>query len=317
MSVYEISDDDRERLRDPHGMIVQGQELIQELQHRDYHRLICVGDRVSHDAVDAGIAPDICVIDGKIERDPVETQFEDGHNEAAKVLETVNDAGQISEDAWNTVRTAVAHTCQTTVTVDGEEDLLALPAILFAAPDSLVVHGHWQEGAIILQPDAAMKQFVQDLVGIEPYPRLIVGGTWDRFHAGHRYLLLAALENGNHIDVGVTTAAFASEQREHEVAPFDDRKHHVDRFMETFGHDDADIMAIDDFRGNAVDVDQAVLLATDETMENAKQINAERLEQGKTPLKIASLDRIKAEDGGDISATRIRAGDIDQNGFIL
>ena len=35
-----------------------------------------------------------------------------------------------------------------TIIIDGEEDLLALPAILFAPLNSLVLYGHWQYGII-------------------------------------------------------------------------------------------------------------------------------------------------------------------------
>lgn len=313
--VYEITDEHKERLREPRGDVVQGDELIEELRERDYRRLICVGDRVSLDVAKSDVDADIYVVDGKIEREPVDGEHEQIDTELR--LEADNPAGAITEAAWNTVREAFAHTCSVTLHVDGEEDLLALPSIVFASPDSLIVYGDWENGAVILVPDAELKEFARDLVGFEQFPRVIVGGTWDRFHAGHRYLLLAALENGKHVDVGVTTNEYVEENGAKDVESFEERRDSVTTFLKQEGRfDDVELMPIDDFRGNAVDVDRAVLMVTQETLGNAKKINEERLEQRKTPLNIAALEQITATDGQPISATRIRNGEIDQNGVV-
>ncbi len=319
-TVYAITEEDRERFREPRGTVVQDEELINELRERDYHRLICVGDRVSLDVADSGIDADIYVVDGHIERERIDTRK---HDELGTDLEmnTENPAGVITEDAWNTMREATAHTCSTAVHVDGEEDLLALPAFLFASPDSLVVYGDWQNGAVIVEPDEKMKQFVRDTVGIPQHPHVIVGGSWDHFHAGHRYLLMAAFEHGRQVDIGVTTDRMLADLEKDTAGRLEDietRKQHVELFLDTFGLlERAEVLEIDDFRGNAVDADRGVLLCTEETLENAKNVNAERLERQKTPLNIAVLDRITGEDGSDISSSRIRAGDIDKDGFIL
>lgn len=315
MPVYSVSDD-RDRLREPRGDVVQGDALIAELAERDYHRLICVGDRVSLDVATSRIDADICVVDGRIERTPI---AEDRHNalDAARTLETANPAGEITEDAWNTVREAIAHTCRTTVRVDGEEDLLALPAFLFTAPDSLVVYGHWEEGAVIVEPDAAQKAFVRDLIGINRFPHVIVGGSWDRFHAGHRYLLLAAFEHGQHVDIGICTDEMVAEKLDDaDHAPFSERRDAVATFLETFGlRDRAELIEITDFRGNAVEADADVLMVTPDTMANAKQINQERVQDGRPPLKLAALDPLPAADGDPLRASRIRDGAIDRNGL--
>lgn len=314
-TVYEITEADQEALREPRGDVVQEEELITELENREYHRLICVGDRVSIDVAKSDLEADIFIVDGKVERETIE--HEDNLFDTERVFDAVNSSGTITEEAWNTTRELFAHTCRTTLHIEGEEDLLALPSILFASPDSLIVYGDWQNGAVILEPDTELKSFARRIVGFEPFPRVIVGGTWDRFHAGHRYLLLTALENGKHIDVGVTTEAYVDEQQDGQTEPFETRKQHVEQFLDMFGRaDDVDILALDDFRGNAVDVDQGVLMVTEDTLANAKKINQERLSDHRTPLKIAAVQQITAEDGNVISSTRIRAGEIDRNGHL-
>ncbi len=319
MPVYEITDEDRERLREPQGDVVQDDELIEELEKRDYHRLICVGDRVSLDVVDSDVDADISVVDGRIQREEIDGDEHD-RLDTELVLDVENPAGTITEAAWNIMREAVAHTCSTTVHVDGEEDLLALPAFLFASPDSLIVYGHWEDGAVIAEPDAELKEFAQDLIGVAQRPHLIVGGSWDQFHAGHRYILLAAFEHGKQVDIGVTTDEMLADMEKDNadaLEAFETRKQHVESFLDTFGTADrADIMPIDDFRGDAVEADHGILLCTDDTMENAKKVNEERLEQQKTPLNLAVLDQITDETGEVISSTRIRSGMIDRDGFM-
>lgn len=319
-TVYEITDEDREKLREPLGDVVQNEELITELQSREYHRLICVGDRVSLDVAESAVDADISIVDGRIEREAIDT---DAHEtiDAELVLDVENPAGVITEEAWNTVRKAFAHTSSTTVDVDGEEDLLALPAILFASPDSLIVYGDWQNGAVIMEPDDELKRFARELVGYKQYPRVIVGGSWDHFHAGHRYILLAAFEHGEHVDIGVTTDEMLAAEGKSEddaLEGFETRKAHIESFVAVHHLEDhAAILPIDDFRGNAVDADAAVLMVTEDTLENGKKVNDERLEQRKTPLNLAVLERITGEDGDVISSSRIRRDEIDENGFVL
>ncbi len=316
--VYEPTEADREALRDPRGPVVDGRDaLVDALQDEAYSHLIAVGDRVSTDLARSPLDPDICVVDGKIQRsaasDDATALLDDRHT-----LTAANPAGRITEGAWNTVRAAVARDCPTVVDVDGEEDLLALPAILFAPPTARIVHGHWEDGAVLLTPDDALKRFVRDLLDAAQYNRLIVGGTWDRFHAGHRYILLTAFEHGETVDIGVTTDDFARQHRARDaIDPYDTRRDRVAQFLDAFGLGDrATLMQIDDIYGNAVEEGDA-LLCTPDTLDNAKAVNERRLDDGRTPLDLAVIDRLTGQDGEPITATRIRDGAIDGNGRTL
>ncbi len=314
MPAYTPDAEDREALREPHGTVVQGDELIDLVRGRkEYQRLITVGDRVSRDLAGAGMQPDIAVVDGKIEReaagDPLRRLDPD------VTLDAANPPGGITEQGWARVRQAVAHTCTSAVVVDGEEDLLALPAIANASPDSLIVHGHWEEGAVVLEPGADLKAFVNDLVGHRTHDHVIVGGSWDRFHAGHRYILLAAFEAGTHVDIGITDDDMLRDKIGHDgFDAFDDRKRNVRRFLDAFGlRSRARTLQIDDFRGNAVEEGDA-LMVTDDTRDSAERINQERRDAGREPLDLLHVDRIRGPDNRVISSTRLRANRIDRDG---
>lgn len=309
---YTITDAARERLREPRGSVFEGEALIDHLNDADYPVVVCVGDRVARDVTGAGLTPDICIEDGKERREPVDAGL--GDFDADIVLGTDNPAGTITHGAWNTVREASAHTCPVQVSVDGEEDLLALPALLFAPTGAAVVYGQWDRGAVVMTVDDELRAFARDILGIDRHEHVIVGGSWDRFHAGHRYILLAALEHGKRVDVGITSDDMLARKIDHrDFDPFDERQAAVTQFLGRMGADRANTMRIDDFRGNAVREGDA-LVVTDETRKNADRINKERESEGRPPLDIVELSRITGTDGEVISATRIRAGDIDRDG---
>lgn len=305
---------DRQRLRELHGEVLDGADaLADHLRQRSYSRLITVGDRVTADLADRFLDPDIAITDGREQRSPVPDQRQH-HPDHDIRLTAANPAGSITEAAWSRVREAAAHRCPVAVRIDGEEDLLALPALLFAEPDALVVYGHWQHGAVVTRPDSEMKAWVRELVGIDRHEHLIVGGTWDRLHAGHRYLLLAALEHGERVTVGVTSDRFAAEHTDHPVEPVDDRQQAVERYLDEIGaRDTASTVVIDDVYGPAGDAGDA-LLVTDDTRGSGEQVNRHRREQGHAPLELIEIDQIVGQDGEIISSSRIRSGAIDREG---
>ncbi len=308
-TVYTPSQADREQLRQPRGDVVQGRELFEELQNRSSTRVIAVGDRVSLDLVDWGVPPDIAVVDGKIQREAIDEDRIDGIPADVQVA-AENPAGQVTREAWTAVREAVARTCRTRLVIDGEEDLLALPAVLYAEPDALIVYGQRETGAVILDA-GSVTDFVEGLVGRRTYDRVVVGGTWDRLHAGHRSLLLAAFERGDEVDIGVTTASYTEEDS---VRPYRERREQLESMLERYGlRGRAHISAIDDYQGTAVDRGDAILV-TEDTADGAYRINADRADAGKPPLDIITIPLVQAEDGAPISSSRIRAGAIDRDG---
>lgn len=306
--VYEPDAEDRERLREPRGDVVQ--DLPAVVRDRSFSRLVAVGDRVAADLAAADASVDVAVVDGRIQREPADVAIPD----ADRVFTVENPAGGITRDAWDTTRAAVAHGCPVRVEVDGEDDLLALPALAHLEPDALLAYGQRDEGAVLLRADAVMKRFVDDLVDHRAHDHVIVGGSWDRFHAGHRSILLAALAAGRRVDVGVTTDRFLHEKVGDGFGPFEDRREAVVAFLARMDASDRTrVLAIDDERGNAVEEGDA-LMVTPDTRPAAERINAAREGTGRDPLDLLDVALVPAADGEPIRSTRIRAGEIDRNG---
>lgn len=143
--------------------------------------LISVGDVVTAHLVAAGRQPDVAVIDGRTEREPVDSEIEatlDGL--AGRQITVSNPPATISEELLHALREAIqaddastiqaddASTIQAdehvTISVDGEEDLAALPAILLADTGGSVVYGQPAEGMVHVAVDASVAATARDLL---------------------------------------------------------------------------------------------------------------------------------------------------------
>jgi pantetheine-phosphate adenylyltransferase len=315
MTVYTASKEDREKLKQPRGDTFQDQELIEQLKKREYSKVITVGDRVSQDIADSDIDADLSIVDGSIQREDVgKDHFEEINSE--RTFRTENPAGEITEEAWRTVRKASALTCETKIIVEGEEDLLALPVTLFAPEDAVIVYGHWKEGAVLMEASEENKDFIEQIVSSDRSEHLIVGGSWDIFHSGHRYIILSALDKGEKIDIGITSNEMIEEKLGQ--APedsFKERRQNIKDFLRSLSRfEDARLIEINDIYGNAVEEGESLLIAP-ESRNNAEKINTRREEQGREPINIEVVQKLKSVNGEPISSTYIRAGEIDQNGM--
>lgn len=316
MTFYEPTEGQRQELAGDHGTQVQGAaELAEHLRAADPDQLVAVGDRVSRDLIEHDLLPDTAVVDGREQRSELSGSFS-LPAERHRTFAARNPQGSITKDGWDRVREAMAVTCPSVVRVDGEEDLLALPALLFARPDACVVYGHWEHGAVVLRA-GEWTDWVRDIMGLDQYDHLILGGTWDSFHAGHRSLLLAALRFGDRVDIGVTTQDFAIPRTDHALDPFEQRREAVEGFCARQGVDDrTSTMPIDDIYGNAGGAGDA-LVVTEDTLPNGEKINERRRERGHDPMELIVVDRLRDEAGDIVSSSRIRAGEIDRDGFLL
>ena len=156
----------KERVRKPLGRLIQGAPsetsriLIDELR-RVSGKIIAVGDRVSRELSALGVRVDVYIVDDKIERQSVEPFTMRG----AVELRCENEPGTISEDAYAAVRDAVSMNGPVVVRVRGEEDLLALVAIIEAPLGSLVIYGQPRMGVVLVDVDEKAKQNALSIFG--------------------------------------------------------------------------------------------------------------------------------------------------------
>ncbi|MBI4101399.1 MAG: pantetheine-phosphate adenylyltransferase [Candidatus Nealsonbacteria bacterium] len=134
--------------------------------------------------------------------------------------------------------------------------------------------------------------------------RVVVGGTFDILHAGHKALLRKAFSLGRTLLAGLTSDALAGKSRERRIRSFKERKKDLEKFIKNFPVS-AKIIKIEDKFGPTLKEDFDYIVVSSETYKNALLINRERKKIGKTPIKVVKIKFILGRDGQPVSATKI------------
>jgi len=147
---------------------------------------------------------------------------------------------------------------------------------------------------------------------------VVLGGTFDPVHDGHRALFSRAFELGN-VTVGLTSDELANQSRYRDryVRPFEERRRDLRGELEDFAERyerTYEIRKLTEPTGIAVEPPFEVLIVSPETKEGGEKINDIREDEGLAPLQIEVVPHERAEDGGIISSTRITRGEIDEHG---
>jgi len=161
----------RARLKSPLGALFTGDKArpAQEawaLALRDRPvKVIVVGDRVTEDSAALKVRADLYIVDRRIMRRTVSVRYP----EVDRAVTVGNPAGRITRSAVEAIRAALASGERTRIEVQGEEDLLTLPAILEAPLGSCVIYGQPREGVVVVKVTEAKKREIQAMVDGMPW----------------------------------------------------------------------------------------------------------------------------------------------------
>jgi len=148
---------------------------------------------------------------------------------------------------------------------------------------------------------------------------VLVGGTFDAFHKGHRALLMKAFEAGDRVMIGLSSDPLARELRKnHNIATYEERLKDLRAFLRKQRVlDRAKIVPLDTPYGITLFTTVADgLVLSKETEPVGIDINEKRRAGGLRPLELVVINMIPAEDRVPISSTRIRHGEIDREGHL-
>jgi len=147
--------------------------------------------------------------------------------------------------------------------------------------------------------------------------KVMVGGTFDPLHDGHKQLLARSFDlaaSNGVVTIGLTTDSFAS-AKSHPVRPYEEREQNLKTFIEQQGYStDWHIEPLSNRFGSALDVDFDAIVVSEETLPAATEINRLRHEAGLHKVDIHQITCVLAEDRRWISSTRIYRGEIDEHG---
>jgi hypothetical protein len=159
--VLELPDDLRGAFKDPLGPVFTDADALLAADDAGTP-LVAVGDVVTAHLRDAGHPPDVAVIDGKTERHAVDESI--SRSLPDPDVEVSNPAATISRALLDALVTALDHDDSTTIGVDGEEDLAALPAILATPLGGCVVYGQPGEGMVLVPVTDESRALARDLL---------------------------------------------------------------------------------------------------------------------------------------------------------
>ncbi|MBT5285659.1 MAG: pantetheine-phosphate adenylyltransferase [Euryarchaeota archaeon] len=148
----------------------------------------------------------------------------------------------------------------------------------------------------------------------QTYSCCLVGGTFDRFHAGHRLLLDAAQKSAKRIEIHVTSDLMADAKSSF-IQSFETRREILLQWAESHAPGRVTIHMLNDVMGPApVHKEADCIVATPETRGQCESINITRESNGLPALSIIEVAHMQDVDGGIISSSRIRNGHIDLQG---
>ncbi len=148
------------------------------------------------------------------------------------------------------------------------------------------------------------------------YRKVVVGGTFDRLHLGHKALLRKAFEVGRYVYIGLTSDEMIREKLYAEkILPYELRFKDLIKFFEVNGYSNYRIIKISTAIGFADKMKSLeAIIVSEETYKGALIVNKAREERGLKPLEIVTIGIVKSKIGPKISSSLIRAGLIDPFG---
>jgi uncharacterized protein (UPF0218 family) len=149
----------RLRLKEPLGRLYKSAAEIP----RGRGRLVAVGDIIAYELLGLGRVPDLLIYDCRKERTsaPKEVIARIAALDAP-LLKLENPAGTIRASAWAVIREGLRR--RSKIRVYGEEDLLALPAVILAEEGAVICYGQPGSGAVAVTVDAKARKAAERVI---------------------------------------------------------------------------------------------------------------------------------------------------------
>ena len=158
-----LPDSLRDQLKIPLGLLLPiGQDNKENIQKHlpDNSYIITVGDKTTEKMIEYGIIPSLQIIDGFEKRK--KREFPKLGNESQ--LKIDNPAAEITLQSIQIIKNAFQMTSPIRLIVNGEEDLLVLPACIHAPKNSVILYGQPNKGLVLVQITTEIRNKAQTLL---------------------------------------------------------------------------------------------------------------------------------------------------------
>ncbi len=152
----------------------------------------------------------------------------------------------------------------------------------------------------------------------KPFRRVIVAGTFDRLHKGHKVLLGTSAKLGEELLVCIADGPLLMSKKFREkIQSYEERKKKVEQFLTHLNTPYSIVKILDPIGPAGSDKLADAIVVSTETYPGALRVNFERKKRGLKELIIIVCPLVPAEDGKPISSERIRAKEINEEGHSL
>jgi GTP-dependent dephospho-CoA kinase len=139
-------------LKEPFGVLIKDDNINKESLDGEIGRankIITVGDTTTEKLVRLGYIPDISVVDGKEKRIKKPERFE---YTTDKILYFENKPGELDERIITEILQLTQSKLESKIQfiIEGEEDLVALPFLMFSPDNWVVCYGQPYQGLVIV-----------------------------------------------------------------------------------------------------------------------------------------------------------------------
>jgi len=147
----------RETLKRPMGLLLKDDEATKENILKNIPKdtfLITVGDATTEKMIKFGLDPPLQIVDSLEKRH--RRKLPEG--KVRTTLHCTNPAAEITDESINVIKKALGEAGPVRIVVNGEEDLLVLPVVLYAHENSTIMYGQPNEGLVIMTINQEIKE---------------------------------------------------------------------------------------------------------------------------------------------------------------
>ena len=162
----QLPDELRDQLKNPLGNLIRDNDpnkesIIKKISTKSI--IITVGDRTTENLLQLGLKPQIQIIDGLEKRSQRDIPADDT---IITKLSCKNPPGEITDESTQVIQKAFSSKPPVRILVDGEEDLLVIPACIYAPENSVVMYGQPNEGMVIVTITHEIRAKVQKILDV-------------------------------------------------------------------------------------------------------------------------------------------------------
>ncbi len=161
----------RPELAQPLGKILVGEAIAESIEKNKEKMIITVGDLTTKTLLDAGVTPALSIIDGRLMRQPFAEALDLLQQNRVPVQHVKSGPGYISKEARLLVEKCLQGDPlqKSAMVIEGEEDLLTLPAVVYAPIGAVLYYGQpamdeGVEGMVEVHIDAVVQTTARALL---------------------------------------------------------------------------------------------------------------------------------------------------------